>query len=1065
MRFFAPETGERLRPSARDRVRVRNPSLAGVDPLLTLALGTLGALGIVNLLALDETSLAIHQAACVALGFLAMLLTARARAVQLRVLGRVIYGVAIVLLLGVAAAGSHAFGAQRWLQLGSVVFQPSEMAKLGLLLVLAEVLVSKPRKRHRLLLALGVTAVPVVLTLLEPDLSTALLLAVVAAAMILLSRVRLRSLLSLLIAGAVTLPAGLRLLRPYQLSRLNSFLAGGGDSAAGWTRLQAHIAVASGGLLGTLSPLPPRLLSQYLPARETDLAFASLVEQRGLVAGGVVLLAGAVAVWRLVAVARHTRTEVGSLIASGFAALLGAEVAINVAGNLGLLPLAGVPFPMLSFGGTSVVAHFVAVGAVMGERRDEQRRRLWCPPLWARPRPRLARATAGALALALAGLALSTFDLQHNDGAMLRQAALVEASRALVVPAGRGVIEDRHGVPLAYDAAVQRVLAVPSIVAQTRGTDSRLALLLKKPLASVDRALQSRPPYGGFDVVVAASVSDAMAAAVQRAHLPGVIVAPVVQRVYPYGSLLAPLLGFVGVETAADLRTFGRLPPDEIVGRAALEREYDSVLRGHDGVQRLLVDPAGVPAAMGTSVQPTPGGDLRLSVDLGLQQEATAALANALRGVGHGQPRGDEGSVVVMDAHTGAILAMASLPAYDDNAFTPPVDIAAINRELSEPGDPFLEHATQTALPPGSTFKLVVAAADLATRTVAPDLVVPTGSTFTLGRVTFGNWSDLPPQDLPEAVAWSNDVYFYKLALALGPQRIDSVAAEMGVGRATGIDLPGESVGVLGTPDGVRAAGDGWYPGTTAMMGIGQGYLAVTPLQDARWTAAAATGELVTPHLALDARDAGAIGYGPVTTPAPARLPFAAALGPLTAGMRQGVVNGTGTLLRTLPQPAAGKTGTAQDPSAPDGGPDAWYTAYSPAADPQVVVTVSVRGGGEGAWTAEPVARDVLAYFDAHQAQIMSVAPPAPQKAAAAATRRPRSATPPAAPAVLAMLPLSGLRTLRPRPAATGWLRRPRRRTSEGGSTGAPRTRTRPPAAARSPAAASRRRRPGRRPA
>ena len=166
-----------------------------------------------------------------------------------------------------------------------------------------------------------------------------------------------------------------------------------------------------------------------------------------MVAGALVLLFGAVAVWRLVSAATRTRTEIGSLVAAGFATLFGAEIAINVAGNLGVLPLAGVPFPLLSSGGRPMVAHCVAAGVVMGERRDETRRRLWCPPRFARPRPRLARLTAASIAIALVGLAVGTIDLSQTEGPELRRG--IHCSRPpgrSCCRAARGEIEDRHGV-------------------------------------------------------------------------------------------------------------------------------------------------------------------------------------------------------------------------------------------------------------------------------------------------------------------------------------------------------------------------------------------------------------------------------------------------------------------------------------------------------------------------------------------------------------------------------------------------------------------------------------------
>jgi cell division protein FtsI/penicillin-binding protein 2 len=780
-----------------------------------------------------------------------------------------------------------------------------------------------------------------------------------------------------------------------------------------------------------------------------------------------------VAVWRLVSAATRTRTEIGSLVAAGFAVLFGAEIAINVAGNLGMLPLAGVPFPLLSSGGSAIVAHCVAAGAVMGERRDETRRRLWCPPRFARPRPRLARLTAAAIAIGLVGLAASTIDLSQTDGPELRAASLLQATRTIVLPAGRGTIEDRHGVPLAFDEPVEQVEAIPSITLGTPGATRKLALLLAEPINSVDRALLATPPNQGFVVVVASSVPDTTATKIIDAHLPGVIVAPTVERIYPYASMLAPLLGFVGVPTAADEKLLGTLPPDELVGRAGLELEYDSALLGINGRQQILVDPENSPVAMTAYQAPVGGGDLRLSIDLGLQEQATAMLQHALLGV-PGQPRGDEGSIVIMDPQNGQVLAMASLPAYNDNLFGPPVNAAGIEAEIGAPGDPFLEHATQTAMPPGSTYKLVVASADLATGVVPATRVVTTGSLLVYDGQVFHNWGYLPPQDLPQAVAWSNDVYFYKLAIALGAARIDQAAVALGVGQATGIDLPGEASGFLGTPANVGSVGEEWYPGTTAMSGIGQGPLTVTPLQDARWTAAAATGMLVTPRLGLSARPAGSDAFVPLTPPAPQELPFAAQLGPLQQGLRDAVVHGTGTMLRSLPIPAAGKTGTAQDSSAPDGGPDAWYTAYSPAdTAAQVVVTVNVRGGGQGYNTAEPIARDLLRYFDAHSAQIMSTAPAQPSVppavaaiAAAAAAAAPATvdrATAQAAkpaPAPTQVLP-TDLRRQRARPAGRGSSRHLQPRTSGGGLSNGPEIRTRPRGGLRIPATASHRRRRG----
>jgi cell division protein FtsI/penicillin-binding protein 2 len=281
-----------------------------------------------------------------------------------------------------------------------------------------------------------------------------------------------------------------------------------------------------------------------------------------------------------------------------------------------------------------------------------------------------------------------------------------------------------------------------------------------------------------------------------------------------------------------------------------------------------------------------------------------------------------------------------------------------------------LQHVTQAVAPPGSTFKLVVASADMVHRAVPPGEVVPTGGSWTLYGHTFHNWSVLPPQNLVQAIAWSNDVYFYKLAWQLGPHAIASVARQLGVGRPTGIDLPGESGGFLGTP---ASEGDQWYPGSTVLMGIGQGYLDVTPLQDAVWTSGVATGSVVTPHLGLAY---GAPGrQTALTWPQPRRLPFAGELGPVREGMRQVVTNGTDLALQGLPVPVGGKTGTAEDPTAPGAGTDSWLSAVAPFHPsggklPEVEATAYVHGG-DGHDTSSQIVLDALKYFFAHQRAVL----------------------------------------------------------------------------------------------
>jgi cell division protein FtsI/penicillin-binding protein 2 len=465
-------------------------------------------------------------------------------------------------------------------------------------------------------------------------------------------------------------------------------------------------------------------------------------------------------------------------------------------------------------------------------------------------------------------------------------------------------------------------------------------------------------------------VPPSVAARVEALSLASVVTIAAQLRHYPTGALMGPLLGFTGVITAEDLPAWKGYPPGSVIGRSGLERQYDPVLRGRDGYLCVYVNPMSVPVAVSALELPEAGSTLRLAIDLELQRKTTDALQASLARPVAGQPRADLAAAVVMDARNGQVLALASLPSYDNNIFGPPLDVAALEQAMRGAGSPMLEHATQVAVPPGSTFKLVVAAADTVYNAIPPAEVIPTGYSYTMGTSTFHGWGSLPPQNLPQAIAWSNDVYFYKLGVALGPDRMAEVAARLGVGRRSGIDLPGETTGLLGTPARMDDLGQTWYPATTAFMGIGQGYLTTTPIQVADWTAAVATGKLLTPRLALGAKVPFAAGYRALPAPPPADLEFAGGLQPVRQGLRLAVTQGTGTMLKDINLEFGGKTGTAEDPSA--GGTDAWFTCVGPMSAPEVVATVLFRGGGEGHAVAEPVAADMMRWYAAHRAQVLA---------------------------------------------------------------------------------------------
>ncbi|HEV7534504.1 MAG TPA: FtsW/RodA/SpoVE family cell cycle protein, partial [Acidimicrobiia bacterium] len=648
------------RPDQPSRRRAWDVVNVGFDALAVAAAVVLVALGALNLYAVSGWQSAARQLAVAAPGLVLFVVLRRTRIDRLAGFAWGSYALAVALLAAVPFVGVATKGARRWIGAGAFSVQPSELAKLGLLLVLAHVLTADRPPGRRFGSAVGLWAVPTGLTLLQPDLSTALLLTTLFVAMLILARIPWRYLVPPVIAVAVAAPLALPLLRSYQLERLQGFFTRSPDAAGGYTLQQAHIALASGGLTGRFGDISHRLLAQYLPENHTDLAFASVAQQFGLVAGLVAVAVTLLLVWRMALAGRGSRNSIGMLIGAGLAVLFGTQVAISVAGNLGLLPIAGIPFPLVSYGGTAAIVYLGGFGVVLAARRDGARRRLWAPPRWARTRPRWLARIALSLTVVLLACAGYGRHVQLARGASLLQAARTQMTRCVSLPATRGLITDRHGAELAGNADRQEVAAIPTVLRRDPAATATLAGFAVRPPAEVAAAIS----HSNGMLVKLGEVDAATAGRITEARVPGAVLLPSPKRVYPAGALVAPFVGFVGADTEKDHTRWPGLPIGERVGRSGLERRYDAVLRGVAGEQCFFVDPRGRPVGLERHRDPVPGLDLRLSIDLGLQRQLSDGLGAAISGSG-----GDLGGAVALDPKSGEVLAMASHPAHDNNVY------------------------------------------------------------------------------------------------------------------------------------------------------------------------------------------------------------------------------------------------------------------------------------------------------------------------------------------------------------------------------------------------------------
>ncbi|MEP7028932.1 MAG: penicillin-binding protein 2, partial [Candidatus Eisenbacteria bacterium] len=444
-----------------------------------------------------------------------------------------------------------------------------------------------------------------------------------------------------------------------------------------------------------------------------------------------------------------------------------------------------------------------------------------------------------------------------------------------------------------------------------------------------------------------------------RGDLPNVEVVVSPRRFYPLGLAAAHILGYAGEINDAELETRKdkgyRI--GDLIGRSGLERSYEEALRGKDGHQYVVVNALG--RRVGTledipPVPPRPGEDLKLALDLDVQQALEGAMANVARG-----------AAVAIDPRTGGILAMVSRPSFDPNEFARGLSRARWQEFMTDDAYPLLNRAIQAAYPPGSTYKVVTSLAGLEENAIDPTTHFPVSCT---GGYRYGNryykcWnhSGHGSLALTAALAQSCDVYYYQLGLRVGVDGLALWAQKMGLGAKTGIDLPQERSGLIPTSryyDKRRGAGK-WSRGVTLNLAIGQGEDLLTPLQLAMIPATVASrGRVARPHVVEQILDP-VTGQGRAVSPPPktALVLPAETWDALSAAMEQVVAGGTGGAARVPGVRVGGKTGTAQTSSGQD---HALFICYAPIDDPQIAIAVVVEHGGHGGSTAAPIAQKGL---------------------------------------------------------------------------------------------------------
>ncbi len=526
--------------------------------------------------------------------------------------------------------------------------------------------------------------------------------------------------------------------------------------------------------------------------------------------------------------------------------------------------------------------------------------------------------------------------------------------RDYTIAAPRGIIYDRKGRPLVTNRPSFTVAVLPLELQDPRVVIQRLASILAVAPDEIKARIDANRPRPFEPVRVKRDVGPAVVAMIEenRLDLPGVIILAEPVRYYLHGKIAAHVLGYLGEIDPDELaaRRDEGYKPGDLVGKAGVERAYESVLRGTDGRMRMEVDALGRPLRVLSRVPAVPGRAVALTLDLDIQKAAYDALtATGLAA----------GAAVAMDPRTGDLLAMACIPAYDPNLFAIGLSPKAWQAITTDPRKPLLNRAVGATYEPGSVFKLVTATAALDNGIVTRRTMFDAPGYFQLGQWIFRDLKAWGRIDFITGIANSVNVVFYTLGYRLGGEELAKYAFLMGLGELTAVDLPGEIAGTIPSPSTKeQMVGEPWYPGDAVNMSIGQGAITVTPIQVARMVGGIATGgQLVRPHVLLLTydRDRTPHRVDPVLQRV---VPYRnSTLAVLREGMRAVVERGSGLGAKIAGLPVAGKTGSAENPR---GRPHAWFVGYAPVDAPRLVVVAFVEHGFRGGIAAAPVARAVL---------------------------------------------------------------------------------------------------------
>ena len=566
------------------------------------------------------------------------------------------------------------------------------------------------------------------------------------------------------------------------------------------------------------------------------------------------------------------------------------------------------------------------------------------------------------------------WSLHVIQGSELRHLSENNRIRLLENPADRGMLLDRKGRILAHNRPSFEVYLVPEDVQANPEVLVKIAGMLNMTQDEIGekiKAQKRRAPFRPVKIKSDIGWNELAALESNRVHLPGLLVDVRPRRAYDYGDLASHLIGYLGEVDENELRQSKEFPyrMGALIGKYGVEYRWENDLRGVDGGQQIEVDALGREVRPLGVVEPFPGNNLSLTIDLDLQKTAEEAYKDK------------NGALIAMDPKTGHILAMVSKPSFEP--FARNVSPEEWKTLVENPYHPLTNKGIQGQYPAGSIFKIVTAIAGLESGMITPNTQLHCTGAFPYGNRDFRCWKEggHGTLSLHRAIVESCDIYFYQVGLKVGVDLIAHYANEFGLGKLTGISLPHEKPGTVPSSSWKKKRfGAPWYSGETLSFSVGQGYLLATPLQLLMLISGVANGgKLSLPQVVEKVEDV----YGNTLQEYPpvelGRADVSQKTLQIIQDALKGAVNephGTGSACLLKDVKVAGKTGTAQVVAMPEDfkrgemnriplkfRDHAWFVAYAPFEDPKISVVVLVEHGGFGASAAAPIAKKVIEQY------------------------------------------------------------------------------------------------------